>query len=640
VNAPLETTAPRARFSARHRRILLAFAEAILPGDKDVRGADERTVVLLERYLGERGAAITMPALGVALTALDTTALAFHARPFHKLSRGEAQVHLERLLRTPGLNLPLNLLTVLFKLLHFDEDAVIERLGARRIPVAPEKPPAYMQNVSSAASQDPTETLECDVVVIGTGAGGAVVGAGLAERGHAVLLVEEGEYLRRHDFVHSQVESIDRYYRGGIWALGNCVFPIFTGKLVGGSTAINTGTSLRPPRFIMDEWCERIGSDEIGADAMTPYFDQVEQTLGVRPNERKHIGPIADVIGRGCDRLGWSHYALPRNAPDCEGQGYCSFGCRTDARRSTNVSYVPKALENNAMLLTGFRADRILVENGRAVGVEGVAAANGNRITVRARAVVLAANAINTPLLLAKQGLANSSGELGKNLTLHPSTGMFGVFEERIDGQRHIPQGYGTQEFIDEGILINAAQTDPTIFAITIAVAGEKLMEAVKLQDHVAGLGILAHDQGPGGRVWWNARGVPVVTYNLCQKDVETLHKGVVRGAQMFIAAGAKKLYPGMTTFPVLESPRDLDRLIQARPKARDFTLVSYHPLGTAKMGKDPRTSVVDLHQESHDVRDLFIVDGSSIPGAPAVNPQITIMAYATRAAEHIHARL
>jgi len=628
------------RFSKRTRKLVLAFAEAILPGGEGAPGADERVVDLLEQYMSRKGMQPLMPIIGAALGALDATAIAFYGRRFTKLSRTKQQEHLARLSRTRGTQIPIQLMAALLKLIHFDQTKVIEALGGERKKVLPEAPPTWKQNVISASTWDPKEVIECDVVVVGTGAGGAVVGAELAERGHAVLFVEEGEYYDRSTFHHSQVESFERYYHNGVWAIGNNVFPIFSGRMVGGSTAINTGTSLRPPGFVTDAWAERLKSDDFSAAGLEKYFARVEHRLGVSTHLPEHIGPIGDVIARGCDELGWSHYALPRNAPDCVGEGFCAFGCRTGAKRSTNVSYVPAALKNSAMLLTGMRADEVLVENGRAVGLRGFAKADGRRIEVRARKVIIAGNAMNTALLLLKQGLCNSSGELGKNLTLHPSTAICGLFDEQINGSKHIPQGYGTQEFLDEGILINAANGDPTVFPIIMALTGAPLMKAVAQQDHMVGLGILAHDQGEGGRVWWSAKGHPLITYNLTPADVHTLHQGTIRGTQMLVAAGAKKVFPGMSKMPMLESPADVQRLIDLKPAPGDFILISFHPLGSAKMGRDPRTSVVDLYQESHDVKDLHIVDGSSVPGAPAVNPQITIMAFATRAAEHIHAQL
>lgn len=628
------------RFSKRHRRVALAFAEALLPGGEGAPGADERTIARLEEYLGRKSMEPMLPAIGAAFTALDATSLAHYRRRFSKLDRADQQAHLERLSKRRVTQMPIHLIGALLKLVHFDQTPVIEALGGQRTRVLPEAPPSWMQNIIPAETWDAAETIECDVVVIGTGAGGGVVGAELAQRGHAVLFVEEGEYRGRSDFHHSQVESFERYYRNSVWAVGNNVFPIFSGRLVGGSTAINTGTSLRPPKFVTEEWAERLGADEFSAAGLDKYYSLVEEKLEVQPGLPKHIGPIADVVARGCDALGWSHGPIPRNAPGCEGEGFCSYGCQTGARKSTNESYIPAALKNSAMLLTGMHADEIIVEGGRAVGLRGVARANGQRIEVRAKKVIVSGNAINTPLLLMKQGLLGGSGQLGRNLTLHPSTGLLGLFEDDINGTKHIPQGYGTQEFVEEGILINGANGDPTVFPLMMALTGRKLMQAVGDQDHMVGFGVLAHDQGPGGRVWASAKGVPLVTYNLTKADVHLMHKALIRGTQMLVAAGAKKIYPGMMSMPLLEGPGDVQRFIDASPNPADLMLISYHPLGTAMMGRDPKTSVVDLNQEAHEVKDLYIVDGSSIPGAPSVNPQLTIMAFATRAAEHIHAAL
>ncbi len=233
---------------------------------------------------------------------------------------------------------------------------------------------------------------EAEVVVIGTGAGGAVVGRELAERGLAVVFVEEGEHYRRDAFDGSAIHAHQRFYRAA-FAFGNAIIPLFVGRLVGGSTAINTGTSFRTPSWVLDRWCGEIGTDEFAPQTMARHFDRVESELQVRAAERRVIGPIADVMARGCEKLGWSHAPIRRNAPECDGSGFCDFGCRTDARRGTNLSYIPPALEKGAVLLTGLRADRVLMERGRAVGVEGVSA-QGRKIRVRAPTVILAGGAI------------------------------------------------------------------------------------------------------------------------------------------------------------------------------------------------------------------------------------------------------
>src|SRR5262249_52266822 len=160
-------------------------------------------------------------------------------------------------------------------------------------------------------------------------------------------------------FVHAQT----KFYRNS-FAIGNSVMPTFMGRMVGGSTAVNGGTCLRTPPAILDAWCDQVGTDELAPAAMAPWFERVEHLLDVALPHRRFIGPIADIFDRGCQALGWSARPIPRNAVGCEGQGFCDFGCATGAKRSMDVSYVPSALERGALLFTGLRAERLLIENG------------------------------------------------------------------------------------------------------------------------------------------------------------------------------------------------------------------------------------------------------------------------------------
>jgi hypothetical protein len=265
---------------------------------------------------------------------------------------------------------------------------------------------------------------------------------------------------------------------------------------------------------------------------------------------------------------------------------------------------------------------------------------NGKRLRIRARAVVLAGGAIPTPLMLLGQGLCNSSGQVGRNLTIHPSAAVSALFDEDVNGATSIPQGYGTKQFLDEGLLLSTALGDHAIFPATVAAVGRRLMEAVELREKIAGLGVLAKDQGPGGRVWRKVGGRVAISYNLTGKDIDLLHRGMNHAIDIFRAAGARRYYPLLAGHPVLDTEADVARFREQSFGPRDFVLTSFHPLGTCKMGQDPRTSVVGLDHQAHDLPGLFVVDGSSLPGSPSVNPQIAIMAAATRAADKIYERL
>jgi choline dehydrogenase-like flavoprotein len=326
-----------------------------------------------------------------------------------------------------------------------------------------------------------------------------------------------------------------------------------------------------------------------------------------------------------------------RNAPDCDGKGVCCFGCPTDAKRSTNVSYVPLALRAGAELFYAARAERVLLEHDRAVGVEAsamMASGQLRRLTIRARAVVVACGALTTPGFLQRQRLANRSGELGKNLSIHPATGGAGLFDEDISGFNAIPQGYAIEEFHDEGLLFEGATTPLDMSMAASPFLGPRLIELAERYDRIAPFGFMVEDTSRG-RVR-QIRGRPVITYMLNDRDVGRLKRGHEILARVMFAAGASRVYPMINGFEELASEADLDRLRRAKLRARDFDVTAYHPLGTARMGRDPQRSVVGPDHRVHDVPGLYVVDGSVMPSSLAVNPQLTIMAMATLAAEHI----
>jgi choline dehydrogenase-like flavoprotein len=617
-------------------RAALALAEAMIPGSQTVPAADERTVARAQEVVRDLHPSL-VGAWGAAQQVIGAAALASTGRPFHALSGAKQQELLERWQSDPILKSPLALLSLVYRFVHFDRAEVYGALGGKLNVVEGLDSPRWLSQIHPAASWTQGD-VECDVVVVGTGAGGAVVGRELAERGHAVVYLEEGEHHRRDAFDGRSVNAHKRFYRAA-FSVGNAPMPIFVGRLVGGSTAINGGTCFRTPPWVLERWCEQMRTDELSEGAMVPFFERVERFLEIGPSGKKEIGPIADFIARGCDALGWSHFPVQRNAPGCNGLGFCDFGCRTDARRGMNLSYVPDALGKSAMLLTGARVERVLLEGDHAVGVEAVAA-NGKTIRVRARAVVLSGGAIPTPLLLLSQGLANRSGQVGRNLSLHPSVGFGAVAKEPIHPANHIPQGYGFDEFLREGILVLAAQPDANVVGAVMPYVGRRLMEVVESFENLANFGVLISDASPNGRVWRDVGGVPAVTYNVAPEDVRKMHRAVCLTAEMALAAGAERIYPMTLGSSAIEGSRGLDEFRKARLSASDFVWTSYHPLGTCRMGRDPKSSVVGLDHETHDVRGLYVVDASTVCGPIGVNPQLTIMAMATRAAGKIAERL
>ncbi len=616
--------------------ILRALAEAALPPGQILPGAGEATV---QRTFGSLEPAMARAYRGMLWT-LETQTVVRHGARFSTLPLGRRVQVLEALERSASLRLFLHGLLIPLKLAYFDDPAIYAALGCQYALTPPAAEQArWLSQISDAATLGPDAELECDAVVVGTGAGGAAVAKGLADRGHAVLLVEEGGHHTRADFTGRPLEMMRKLYRqaGLTVAVGNTVIPITLGRGVGGTTLINAGTCLRVPDPVLAHWRDDFGLAEFTPELLAPYYAEVEKFLEVAPSSKQALGAAAELIGKGCDALGYSHHPLPRNAPGCDGQGLCCFGCPTDAKRSTNLSYVPAALRQGAQLVTGLRVDRVLLEGDRAVGVSGLA--GDRRVTARARVVVLACGALLTPVLLLRNKLGNGSGQVGKNLSIHPASAAIALFDQPTNAWRAVPQGYAIDEFHDEGILFEGAHAPLAVSGAAINAVGPAFMALLERYTHALGFGFMVKDTSRG-RVRLSPTGDSLVTYWLNREDVQRLQRAFGILARVFFAAGAREVLPSVGGFDRLKSLADVEALERAHLTARQIDVTAYHPLGTCRMGASPRDSVVDTSHEVHDVLNLYLVDGSAVPSSLGVNPQLTIMAMALRAAELIDRRL
>jgi choline dehydrogenase-like flavoprotein len=623
-----------------HRETLTAVAETAIPAGRFIPAAGEATVAKVERFLDRLPSPLQTGMSGL-LRAVETAAWLGHRRSFARLPPEKRLAVLESFRGGDVVRrLMLRAIVSPLKIAHFDDPALYKQLGCVYDGHAKaEAKPAYMRDrVHADLGGD--LAVECDVVVIGTGAGGAVVARELAEAGVAVVMIEEGAYFDRSDFTGRPFELQQKLYRrgGATFSVGNIAIPIPLGQTVGGTTTVNSGTCYRTPDRVLARWQHELGLHDLGPDGLGRYFERVEGVLGVAEARGELLGGNGRVIARGCDAIGLvRHHPLKRNAPDCDGQGVCCFGCPTDAKRSTNVSYVPLALRSGAELFTRAKMTRIIVEGGRARGVV-AQTHDGHALTVRARSVVIACGSIMTPLVLAREGLGGRSGQLGKNLSIHPAAGALAEFDETILPWKGIPQGYAVEDLHDEGILYEGAMVPLEMTMSITTLIGPELVRLAESFDHVASFGFLVEDSSRGSVS--EVMGQPVIRYWLGEPDVAHIKRGLDVLAQIYFAAGARRVHLPLAGFEVLDSVDDLAALRRAKVRARDLDLSAYHPLGTARMGLDPSASVVGPDHQCHDTPGLYIVDGASVPTALGVNPQITIMAMATRAAEKIAATL
>ena len=626
----------------REARIAAALAAAAMPPGRALEGGGEATVAKLERWLDG-----TPPAQVKGIRALfwaaEALAVASAGLPFSMLSRERAE---RVLVSWQASSSPLRrafvraLLTPL-KAAHFDDPRMFAHVGCTQANAAPrvDEPARWMRQVTDGRAAEEDLELECEVVVIGTGAGGAACAYELASRGRAVLMLEEGDYHRRSAFTSRASETFKKLYRDQAmsFALGNVGTPVWTGKAVGGSTVINSGTCYRAPEPVFRAWREELGLGWFSSESMGPYYERVEQMLRVTPARFDLTGGVGRVVARGASSLGMSHHTLMRNAPDCDGQGVCCFGCPTGAKRSTDVSYVPEALLRGAQLVTAAHVDGIDVANSRARGVYGTLG-SGKRFRVRADAVVVAGGSLMTPLLLAREGVVKSP-MLGRNLSIHPATKVMAVFDETIDMSRGIPQGYAIDSFADEGIMFEGASTPLDVTAIAVPWTGRRFTELMEAYRNVATFGFMIKDTSRGS-VRAGPGGSPLLTYNMNAEDARKMQRGVSILCEVFLAAGARRVLPFVAGFDEVRSAHDLAKLRQAKLAPSDVEVTAFHPLGTCRIGSRRKESVLGPDHEVHGVERLYVADGSAVPSSLGVNPQMTIMAMALRVAEIVDERL
>jgi choline dehydrogenase-like flavoprotein len=481
-----------------------------------------------------------------------------------------------------------------------------------------------------------------DVCIIGSGAGGAVMAKELAEAGAKVVVLEEGGYYTRRDFNISIKDAFAKFYRnlGMDTAIGVPSIIIPTGKCLGGTTLVNMGTCFRAPARILDEWQE-MGIEGYSENDLAPYYDKVEKLLNVQPVKDQVMGRGGEVIAEGARKLGLRPEPISRNVSDaCKGCGNCSYGCAEDAKQAMHLNYIPWAVEAGARFYCDTRAEGFLHDEQRISGVYGSVREREdgsfrNHVDISAEVVVLAAGALHSSALLLQNKIANRSGQVGKNLKVHLCARAIGVFDQTIDSHQGVCQNLYIADYIEQGIMLEATFTGPASELPGLAGFDRELWSLAKQYRNMASIGIMISDTSYG-RVRADRHGNPLISYDTNQEDSNTLKKAALISARILFAAGAKKVYFTCSAMPVINSVAEVETYQDVRIKPGDWLLMAFHPMCTTRMGVHRKSSVVDNHMESHDLRNLFITDAGVFPTSLGVNPQETIWAMATKCAEYI----
>jgi ferredoxin len=485
--------------------------------------------------------------------------------------------------------------------------------------------------------------LTADVAIVGSGAGGAVVAATLAEAGLDVVVLEEGEHVTaERDFVGPVFERFQRFCRdnGTTQVLGNPPIPLPLGKVVGGTTVVNSGTCFRAPDRVLDRWSVEHGVADARPADLEHHYADLEDFLSVRPVPWELLGPNGMAAHRGAVALGYSGGPLLRNITDCHGCGQCAFGCPTNAKQAMHISYLPRAWRAGARVYSRCRVERIVHSDGRATGVtarllDERGRARG-RMTVSARDVVVCAGAIHTPVLLHGSGVPDSSRQTGRNLRIHPATGVGGWLDGDIVSWKGTLQSYYIDSFFDtHELMFEATTTVPGVGAGSIPGMGEPAMRDLGSFANLVTLGFYVSDTSVG-RVRRLPNGEALATYRLNDLDSRRMTVGIAVAAEVLLAAGASRVYPGLPGLDTISAREDLEQLRDRRVRPGHLKLTAFHPMGTARMGRDPARSVVDSWGRHHALDNLWVADASVFPSCVGVNPQMTIMAFAKRTAESI----
>lgn len=512
--------------------------------------------------------------------------------------------------------------------------------------------------VQNASQLEEDLTLEADIAIVGSGAGGATSAEILSAAGFRVLLIEEGGLFTSSDFRMQENEAYPTLYQEGLGRLSkDGAITILQGRAVGGTTLVNWTSSFRTPDQTLAHWASEHGVVGHDSRSMAPWFERMEQRLGV---ERWAAEPNAnnDVLRRGCEELGLHWAVIPRNVRGCWNLGYCGLGCPTNAKQSMLVTCIPAMLDQGGSLLYLARADRLLLEGDRVAGIECVAmdercvAPTERRVRVRARHYILAGGAINSPALLMRSEAPDPHHLLGKRTFLHLTSFSWAQFDHLINPFYGAPQSIYSDHFQWRdgvtGPMGYKLEVPPMQPGFSATVLGEPGTPGAGLMEQLPNSNMLLallrdgfHPDSASGTVTLRGDGSPVLDYQLTDYTREGLRRSYLSMAEIQFAAGAKLVKTVHRDATPARNMAQAREIIEQLPLERYRALLgSAHVMGGCPMGEDPQHAVTDSLGRHHQLENLSIHDGSLFPTSIGANPQLSIYGLTAKLASLLAERL
>ncbi|HVF58520.1 MAG TPA: GMC family oxidoreductase [Thermoanaerobaculia bacterium] len=509
-------------------------------------------------------------------------------------------------------------------------------------------PDVWMEPVVPAGD---TLALDADVCVVGSGAGGAVIAARHAERGRRVVVLETGGQYTAADFYQLELWGYRHlWYQGGAVPTADGNVLLLAGGSLGGGTEINWMNCVRTPDLVRADWVETYGLDGVDGPEFTGHIDAVERRIMANQGTAYWNAQNARMK-EGCDRLG---YLSKRTFVNWDPQlfnslmaGYTGFGDQTGGKQTARRTFLYDAYRNGARIVVHCRADRILVEGGRAAGVEATyrdPRGRQARVTVRAPVVVAACGSLETPALLLRSGIGGPA--VGKSLHVQPGGAVYGVYREKQKGWWGSPMTANCEEFTDTGdgfgFYMEIPAFGPGFVASVIPwTTGRQHKEMMTKVPYISTFIWFLRDRGYG-QVAVDGSGNPVTTYALTNPtDQKNFRHAAGAAIRIHEAAGSQEIYVSLKHRQISwKRGQSLEAFIQkvAKEPILDGAqpMISAHQLSSCRLGNDPATSVADTNGELRDAKGVWIGDGSGLPTALGANPMVTIMALAERTADRM----